>query len=134
MSFEEQFFIFSRLGDTRSGGISITLSQSDKWMKQAGIINSKITTADTAVCFNKFKKKSLNLKEYQIFIDNLAKRKDVDPQFIIHKLISCGTPNLSNATQPIENETIRRLTDPSNATGCHKERYCLPIRRANKDN
>ncbi|KAL1374445.1 hypothetical protein pipiens_018091, partial [Culex pipiens pipiens] len=34
-TFREQFKAFSKFGDTKSDGKHLTLSQSDKWMKQA---------------------------------------------------------------------------------------------------
>lgn len=53
---EQQFILFSKFGDTKSDGKTITLTQCDKWMKQAKIIDGKkITTTDTGICFNKFK-------------------------------------------------------------------------------
>lgn len=54
--FKENFRAFSKFGDTKSDGKMITLSQSDKWMKQAGVIDkSKLTTTDTGIHFKKFK-------------------------------------------------------------------------------
>lgn len=53
---EQQFILFSKFGDTKSDGKTITLTQCDKWMKQAKIIDGKkVTTTDTGICFNKFK-------------------------------------------------------------------------------
>lgn len=37
-SFKDQFKAFSKFGDVKSDGKFITLSQSDKWMKQAQVI------------------------------------------------------------------------------------------------
>lgn len=54
-SYEAQFLAFSKFGDTKSTGTHLTLSQSDKWMKQAKVFDKNITTTDTAICFNKFK-------------------------------------------------------------------------------
>ncbi len=55
-AFKEQFKAFSKFGDTKSDGKHITLSQSDKWMKQAKVIDGKtITTTDTGIHFKKFK-------------------------------------------------------------------------------
>jgi len=54
--FKENFRAFSKFGDIKSDGKMITLSQSDKWMKQAGVIDkSKLTTTDTGIHFKKFK-------------------------------------------------------------------------------
>lgn len=36
-SIKAQFVLFSKFGDTKSDGKHITLSQSDKWMKQAKV-------------------------------------------------------------------------------------------------
>ena len=55
-AFKEQFKAFSKFGDTKSDGKHITLSQSDKWMKQAKVVDGKtITTTDTGIHFKKFK-------------------------------------------------------------------------------
>lgn len=55
-SFLANFKAFSKFGDPKSDGKSITLSQSDKWMKQAKVIDGKrITTTDTGIYFKKHK-------------------------------------------------------------------------------
>ncbi|KAJ8865989.1 hypothetical protein PR048_033513 [Dryococelus australis] len=55
-SFKAQFRAFSKFGDSKSDGKHMTLSQSDKWMKQAKVIEAKkITTTDTGIYFKKFK-------------------------------------------------------------------------------
>jgi hypothetical protein len=55
-SFKAQFKAFSKFGDTKSDGRNLTLSQSDKWMKQAKVIDGKkITTTDTGIYFKKLK-------------------------------------------------------------------------------
>lgn len=54
--FLKGFKTFSKFGDAKSEGKSITLTQSDKWMKQAKVIDGKsITTTDTAIYFKKQK-------------------------------------------------------------------------------
>ena len=53
-SLKEQFTAFSKFGDPASDGKQISLSNSDKWMKQAKVIDGKkITTTDTSICFKK---------------------------------------------------------------------------------
>lgn len=55
-SFLASFKAFSKFGDSKSDGKLITLSQSDKWMKQAKVIDGKkITTTDTGIYFKKHK-------------------------------------------------------------------------------
>lgn len=61
-SFLQSFKAFSKFGDPKSDGKLITLSQSDKWMKQAKVIDGrKITTTDTGIYFKKHKYESFFL-------------------------------------------------------------------------
>ena len=54
MSLRDLFVHFSRYGDPHGNGQHITLTQSDKWMKQAGVIdNWNVTSTDTAIAFRK---------------------------------------------------------------------------------
>lgn len=67
-SFKAQFKAFSKFGDTKSDGRYITLTQSDKWMKQAKVVDGKkITTTDTGIYFKKFKYVSLFLHRNTMF-------------------------------------------------------------------
>ena len=54
---KEQFEAFSKFGDKSADGKTIKLSQSDKWFKQAKVIDGKkITTTDTGIAFRKISK------------------------------------------------------------------------------
>ncbi len=55
MSLRDLFVYYARFGDGgHSTGQHITLAQSDKWLKQAGVIdNWNITTTDTATNYRK---------------------------------------------------------------------------------
>ncbi|CAG7786684.1 unnamed protein product [Allacma fusca] len=51
---QDQFAAFSRFGDKSSDGKEISLTNSDKWMKQAHVIDGKkMTTTDTSIYFKK---------------------------------------------------------------------------------
>ncbi len=53
----EQFEAFAKFGDKAADGKTIKLSQSDKWFKQAKVIDGKkITTTDTGIAFRKTSK------------------------------------------------------------------------------
>lgn len=99
---EDMFKAFSKFGDTRSDGTHITLTQSDKWMKQASVIDGKkITTTDTGICFNKFKSKSIQYGDFVKFVDDLANYKKMDSQQLKTKLVSCGAPGVPNTTHAV---------------------------------
>lgn len=122
-AFREQFKAFSKFGDTKSDGKHLTLSQSDKWMKQAKVIDKKITTTDTGIHFKKLKSMKLSFEDYNKFLEDLAKTKKVELDEIKSKLANCGTPGIHNATPGKAAETVARLTDTSKYTGSHKQRF-----------
>nr|XP_018906266.1 PREDICTED: TPPP family protein CG45057-like [Bemisia tabaci] len=125
-AFKEKFALFSKFGDTKSDGKLITLSQSDKWMKQAKVVDGKkITTTDTAIHFKKLKSMKVSLKDYNQFIEDLAKTKGVEADEIRNKLADCGAPAVGGAgaeNKKVE-ATVNRLTDVSKYTGSHKQRF-----------
>ena len=50
----ELFAHFARFGDPHSTGHHITLAQTDKWFRQAGIVdNWNVTATDTAISYRK---------------------------------------------------------------------------------
>lgn len=122
-AFKEQFKAFSKFGDTKSDGKHLTLSQSDKWMKQAKVIDKKITTTDTGIHFKKLKSMKLSFTEYNTFLEDLAKTKKVELEEIKGKMANCGAPGIHNATPGKAAETVARLTDTSKYTGSHKQRF-----------
>ena len=54
---KEQFEAFAKFGDKSADGKTIKLSQSDKWFKQAKVIEpKKLSTTDTGIAFRKVSK------------------------------------------------------------------------------
>lgn len=122
--FKESFKAFSKFGDTKSDGKHITLSQSDKWMKQAKVIDAKkITTTDTAIHFKKLKSIKLTVADYSKFLDDLAAAKKIDVADIKAKLSSCGAPGVAHSSAGKAAATVNRLTDTSKYTGSSKQRF-----------
>lgn len=122
-AFREQFKAFSKFGDTKSDGKHLTLSQSDKWMKQAKVIDKKITTTDTGIHFKKLKSMKLSFEDYNKFLEDLAKTRKVELDDIKGKLANCGAPGIHNSTPGKAADTVARLTDTSKYTGSHKQRF-----------
>ncbi|RZC42289.1 p25-alpha domain containing protein [Asbolus verrucosus] len=92
-TFEENFKAFAKFGDPKSDGKLITLSNSDKWMKQAKVIDGKkVTTTDTGIYFKKLKSQKINITNYKIFLNDLAKNKKLDVEEIKTKMGNCGQP------------------------------------------
>ncbi|XP_036141582.1 tubulin polymerization-promoting protein homolog isoform X2 [Monomorium pharaonis] len=120
------FKSFSKFGDPKSDGKLITLSQSDKWMKQAKVIDGKkITTTDTGIHFKKHKSMKLSLEQYKMFLEDLAKSKKTELAEIKKKMANCGPPGVTGGVGGAGKaaSTVDRLTDVSKYTGSHKQRF-----------
>ncbi|KDR14913.1 TPPP family protein [Zootermopsis nevadensis] len=123
-SFKAQFKAFSKFGDTKSDGRYITLTQSDKWMKQAKVVDGKkITTTDTGIYFKKFKQQKLGADDYDKFLEDMAKNKKIDLEEIKSKMASCGCPGLTGVPSGGKSSAVDRLTDTTRYTGAHKQRF-----------
>lgn len=95
---KETFKAFSKFGDTKSDGKHITLSQSDKWMKQAKVIDKKITTTDTAIHFKKLKSMKISYADYNKFLEDLTTTKKIELAGIKNKLANCGAPGINQVS------------------------------------
>lgn len=93
VTFEENFKNFAKFGDPKSDGKQITLSNSDKWMKQAKVIDGKkITTTDTGIYFKKLKSQKVGIVQYRQFLEDLAKNKKIELGEMKKKMTTCGAP------------------------------------------
>lgn len=98
-SIKDNFKAFSKFGDTKSDGKLITLSQSDKWMKQAKIFdNKKITTTDTGIHFKKLKSLKVGYLDYLKFLEDLATTRKVELSEIKSKMANCGAPGVQSVS------------------------------------
>ncbi|GFS55987.1 tubulin polymerization-promoting protein homolog [Nephila pilipes] len=123
-SFKDQFKLFAKFGDCKSTGEAITLSNSDKWMKQAKVIDKKLTTTDTGIYYKMVAKtkRALNIKEYEQFLETLSKNKKTDVNEMKQKMASCGAP-ATKTTPTAAIGAVSRLTDHTKYTGTHKLRF-----------
>ncbi|XP_043211168.1 tubulin polymerization-promoting protein homolog [Amphibalanus amphitrite] len=122
-----QFKKFSVFGLTHQQATpqtaGITLSNADKWFKQAGVIPKMVTTTDTSICFSKLKQKKIDFKDFKKYLDDIAATKKIPLEELKSKLINCGDPGTNHATKAVSGGAVGRLTDTSKYTGQHKERF-----------
>lgn len=124
--FRQQFQQFSKFGDTKSDGSHITLSQADKWMKQAKVVDGKhLTTTDTGIAFKKLKQQKINFKEFETFLEQLSASKNMDVEEIKVKLVNCGAPGGRKLSQSSGNgsNVYDRLCDVSKYGASHRYRF-----------
>eukprot|EP00094_Tigriopus_californicus_P000190 TCALIF_00184-PA protein Name:"Similar to CG45057 TPPP family protein CG45057 (Drosophila melanogaster)" AED:0.09 eAED:0.10 QI:78/0.8/0.83/1/0.8/0.83/6/149/296 len=101
-----QFDRFARYGEPRATGDFITLSQTEKWFKQAGVIdNWNVTTTDTAIYFRKISKGSkwVDYDNWRIFLEELAWRKRLNLDYLIDRLELTGKPPVTNSSVQTKN-------------------------------
>ena len=80
-----QFQSYSRLGDRKSDGSHISCSQSDKWLKQARIIDGRtLTTVDTTIMWKQMCKTNLwmNFSTWLKFIEEISEAR----RFVVKSL------------------------------------------------
>ncbi|VDM60751.1 unnamed protein product [Angiostrongylus costaricensis] len=107
----------------------------DKWLKDAGVLDSKnITTTMTGIAFSKvagYAKKKTNFEETKKVIVGVAEdrarqsKKTVQEELdaITEKLARLDAPTLNSAAKADANGVYQRLTDHTKYTGAHKERF-----------
>jgi len=123
---KSQFVLFSKFGDKTADGKTIKLSQSDKWFKQAGVIQAKgVSTTDTGIAFRKVSKKSpkLSFVEWNKYLDEIATAKKLDVKQMKTRLVDCGEPGFTGGTKVAKSAAVDRLTDTSKYGGAHRERF-----------
>jgi len=123
---KEQFESFAKFGDKAADGKTIKLSQSDKWFKQAKVIDPKgVTTTDTGIAFRKISKNSpkLSFLDWNKYLDEIVKTKSIDANEMKSKLVSCGKPGFSGTTEVAKTKALDRLTDASKYGGTHRNRF-----------
>ncbi|KAF0296895.1 TPPP family protein [Amphibalanus amphitrite] len=119
----EKYANFGASPGSSSGGPQITLSNIDKWFKQANAFNKKLSTTDTGIHFGKLKQKKINFADFNKFLEDLTSTKKIDLEEFKQKLTDCGDPGTSGATKTVKAGAVDRLTDTSKYTGSHKERF-----------
>lgn len=127
----EQFQSFASFGkDRHKDGSHITLSQIDRWFKQAEILDGDtVTTTDTAIIFKKVSGSCpwLTFREFQKFLEMFAEDHNLDFNEVKKKLAICGSPMTNNTTEPDNEPVINRLTDVSQYPGTHKHQQPVAV-------
>ena len=125
-SLKDQFTLFATFGSRGHDGRHITLSQSDKWMKQAGVVDGRtLTTTDTGILFRKMSPNHvwMTFGEWHAFVQRLADDKDVDEDAFREALVLCGPPTGCHTTDPDQDGLLDRLTDVHLYGGTHRRRF-----------
>lgn len=68
----QHFTAFAKLGDIKSDGRTISYAQAQKWFQQAKVIGIKMSSAQAADLFNKFRTPALNFNDFMSYVDDMA--------------------------------------------------------------
>ncbi|XP_055928101.1 uncharacterized protein LOC129959309 [Argiope bruennichi] len=114
MSFHQLFRLYAKYGDTNKSGETMSLTNSDRWLRQAKIIdNRRISTTDTGIYFKqvaKFKK-SLNFSSYQTFLELLAKKKNLNLSEMKYKMVTAGPPETYKMTDVDNRNAVLNVSE-----------------------
>ncbi|XP_026490343.1 tubulin polymerization-promoting protein homolog [Vanessa tameamea] len=100
-SLDGQFFEFAKMMDKKRDGTTITLYNSDFWMRQCKLLDDrKVTMTDTGILFNKFSKSELDWDEWNEFLTELCEVKELDEEKVRDTLTNCGLPGQSPVLVP----------------------------------
>ncbi|XP_015911055.1 tubulin polymerization-promoting protein family member 2-like isoform X2 [Parasteatoda tepidariorum] len=122
MSFNQLFRLYARFGDTSKSGEYMTLTCSDKWLRNAKVLdNRRVTTTDTGIYFKQIAKfkKSLNFKTYQEFLEFLAKKKNLNFNEMKYKMVTCGPPESYKTTQVDNRKSVHRAIERTRKNNRH---------------
>lgn len=130
---------FARLGKTESQlkekDIRIDSKNLQKMMKDAGVIDAKYTTQlfdnDIARVLGKLTSggtyakgiKTLEFQGFKQLIEQVAASKNTTGDQIAAKVVGAGGPQLVGVTTATNKNITDRMTDTSQYTGAHKERF-----------
>ncbi|CAF4004392.1 unnamed protein product [Adineta steineri] len=136
---KEVFDKYSKFGKSESQlkekDIRIDSKNLTKMLKDTGVIDSKYSSNlfdnDMARVLGKLTTggtyaKGIKTFEFQGFkqlIEQVAESKKTSVDSIVEKIQSSGGPSLANVTTTANKETTGRMTDTSQYTGSHKERF-----------
>lgn len=121
MMSNEQCENLQKLHEGKGSSSGISLSQSDFWMVQAGLVKKKVLSlTDTGTVFSRFRWKqnlnseeillnsvfrsfTLSEEEFLIFLEQLTAEKKIDLEEFKAKLLEAGPP--SSLSEPPQNQT-----------------------------
>ncbi|GIX74546.1 tubulin polymerization-promoting protein homolog [Caerostris extrusa] len=114
MSFNQLFRLYAKFGDPNRSGETMSLTCSDRWLRQSKIIdNRRISTTDTGIYFKqvaKFKK-SLNFTSYQKFLELLAKKKNLNLSELKYKMVTAGPPETYKMTDVDNRNSVNNVAE-----------------------
>jgi len=134
----EIFHSFAQFGSKNSlkgsvSAVTIDNSKFAKLCKETKVVNKACTTTDVDIIFNKVKPKTERRIDFDAFKEAL--RQLAEKRFpqaktdgerfdeIVKLVVASGGPGLSGGTVPESSAVVGRLTDTSQYTGSHKQRF-----------
>ncbi|CAF1368994.1 unnamed protein product [Adineta ricciae] len=142
----QAFDKYSKFGKTHAqladhNELRIASAQIQKMMKDCSLINTKYTSQlldnDIARVLGKLTTgssepgaphypkgtKTFEIKGFKLLIDRIAESKGISADEVLAKINQNEGPSLTNVTETSNKEITDRMTDTSQYTGSHKERF-----------
>ncbi|XP_075991326.1 tubulin polymerization-promoting protein homolog [Anticarsia gemmatalis] len=101
VTIEDQFIAFAKLFDDSRTGSTITLYNSDFWLRQAKILDDmNVTMTDTGTLFTDCSKTEFSFEEWRVIISELCSLKQLDEDAVMASLLNCGLPDPQRVEVP----------------------------------
>jgi len=136
---KQAFDTYAKFGKTESQlkdkDLRIDSRNLQKMMKDCGVIDSKYTSQlfdnDMARVLGKLTSggtypkgtKTFDLQGFTLLINQVAESKKTTADQVTSQILSAGGPSLANVTGTANKNITERMTDTSQYTGAHKERF-----------
>jgi len=136
---KQAFDTYAKFGKTESQSkdkdVRLEQKNIQKMMKDAGIIDSKYSTQlldnDMARVLGKLTSggtyakgiKTFEIQGFKQLIDQIASSKSTSADQLVEQINSTGGPSLAGVTTTANKNITERMTDTSQYTGAHKERF-----------
>lgn len=96
----------------------------DKWFKDAGVMGKKLTSTDTDICFSKVKekgKKEITYAQFLKLCEEMGKKYGDENK--LKAALSSKHLAAKGTTKTSKTGGVEKMTDTSQYTGAHKERF-----------
>ena len=123
------FTAFSKYGDTKSTGDALDNKKFSKLCKDSKIMNKSCTSTDIDIVFSKVKTKgqrTITFDQFCTAVQELSKKrfpKDDNAYDKCIELCNGVQPGNVGTTKTSKTGGVAKMTDTSNYTGAHKERF-----------
>ncbi|XP_078482238.1 tubulin polymerization-promoting protein family member 3-like [Ciona intestinalis] len=97
-----------------------------KCLKDCKVLGPKESTNSVDIIFSTLKpnsEKTIDFKQFKVGLEKIAAEKKISKEDVFNKVINGGGPVMVGVTKTSKSGGVEKMTDASQYTGSHKERF-----------